>query len=511
MDPILELARRVQPASSSRMPARPTAPSTSRDGAAAGARPGRWARPRRSASIPARTWAPAAKRAPSRPTTSEIARTLPDAARPRPVEKVLPRHRGVQRPARCDPGRVPAREASPSRDVERAAPRARGARTASSCPARRTRDPPARAALVAAGLPPLCRAGRGSGPRAGAPDRRGHRDRHPLSGAAASLPGVRATWASARAISPSPSRPPPRSCRCRCSPGSRSTVSGASPPSCCRSTSRATRVSSPAAASWSARPMKIVSIVGARPQFVKAAAVSRTLRERHTRGPGAHRAALRLRDVGDLLRRPRDSGAGRESRGRLRLARRADRRDAARRSKTCCSPSARTGCWSTATRTRRWPARWPPSKLFVPVAHVEAGLRSFNRRMPEEINRVVADHLSDLLLCPSDTAVAQPGRRRHHARTSIVVGDVMLDVLNWATERAPARPPEVLHAPRAATKPLSCWRPSTAARTPTIRARLARILRALNALDEPVVFPVHPRTRKAIERIGLAARSLTSS
>ena len=78
------------------------------------------------------------------------------------------------------------------------------------------------------------------------------------------------------------------------------------------------------------------------------------------------------------------------------------------------------------------------SKLFVPVAHVEAGLRSFNRRMPEEINRVVADHLSDLLLCPSDTAVGNLAAEGISQNVH-VVGDVMLDVLNWATERALAQ------------------------------------------------------------------------
>src|SRR5882672_11147678 len=70
------------------------------------------------------------------------------------------------------------------------------------------------------------------------------------------------------------------------------------------------------------------------------------------------------------------------------------------------------------------------SKLSIPVAHVEAGLRSFNRRMPEEINRVVADHLSDLLLCPSDTAVTNLAAEGISQNVHLV-GDVMLDVLNW--------------------------------------------------------------------------------
>src|SRR5436305_2862908 len=74
------------------------------------------------------------------------------------------------------------------------------------------------------------------------------------------------------------------------------------------------------------------------------------------------------------------------------------------------------------------------SKLSLPVAHIEAGLRSFNRRMPEEINRVVTDHLSNLLLCPSDTAVSNLAAEglTHDVHE---VGDVMLDVLNWARKR----------------------------------------------------------------------------
>src|SRR5262249_37878732 len=74
------------------------------------------------------------------------------------------------------------------------------------------------------------------------------------------------------------------------------------------------------------------------------------------------------------------------------------------------------------------------SKLSVPVAHIEAGLRSFNRAMPEEVNRVVADHLSNLLLCPSATAV-QNLAAEGIATNVHVSGDVMLDVLDWAKAR----------------------------------------------------------------------------
>src|SRR5258708_37423351 len=85
------------------------------------------------------------------------------------------------------------------------------------------------------------------------------------------------------------------------------------------------------------------------------------------------------------------------------------------------------------------------SKLSVPVAHVEAGLRSFKRSMPEEVNRVIADHLSDLLLCPSETSM------RNLTAEGIVknvhlVGDVMLDVIHWAADRLTARPSKILQA-----------------------------------------------------------------
>jgi len=80
------------------------------------------------------------------------------------------------------------------------------------------------------------------------------------------------------------------------------------------------------------------------------------------------------------------------------------------------------------------------SKLSIPLAHVEAGLRSFNRAMPEEINRIIADHLSGLLLCPSETAVrnlADEGIRQGVH----LVGDVMSDTLEWARRAVELTPP----------------------------------------------------------------------
>jgi UDP-N-acetylglucosamine 2-epimerase len=136
------------------------------------------------------------------------------------------------------------------------------------------------------------------------------------------------------------------------------------------------------------------------------------------------------------------------------------------------------------------------SKRSVPVAHIEAGLRSFNRRMPEEINRVTADHLSDLLLCPSETAAGNLAREGITANVH-VVGDVMLDVLNWAKQRVDGHRPEAMQR-LGLTKGSHLLATVHRSENTDDVSRLSRIVHALNSLDERVVFPVHPRTRKAI-------------
>jgi len=139
------------------------------------------------------------------------------------------------------------------------------------------------------------------------------------------------------------------------------------------------------------------------------------------------------------------------------------------------------------------------AKLHIPVAHVEAGLRSFNRLMPEEVNRVVADHLSALLFCPSRTAVenlASEGIRRGVH----VVGDVMADTLSGAVRRAEAGS-GALSRFRLRAKGFLLATVHRAENTDD-PGRLGAILDALDALEEAVLFPVHPRTRKAIEARG---------
>jgi UDP-N-acetylglucosamine 2-epimerase len=143
------------------------------------------------------------------------------------------------------------------------------------------------------------------------------------------------------------------------------------------------------------------------------------------------------------------------------------------------------------------------SKLHLPLLHVEAGLRSFNRQMPEEINRVVVDHLSDLLLCPSETAVINLGAEGI-TRGVHIVGDVMQDVLDWAKERANAGAAKFMD--RMALKKRQ-YLVATVHRSENTDdpERLEGILKALNALGEPVIFPAHPRTLKVI-RNGRAHR-----
>lgn len=141
------------------------------------------------------------------------------------------------------------------------------------------------------------------------------------------------------------------------------------------------------------------------------------------------------------------------------------------------------------------------AKLHIPVAHVEAGLRSFNRRMPEEINRVVADHVSELLFCPTATAVANLSNegltRGVHA-----VGDVMFDTTVAAVKRAEGRS-DILKT--LGLKPRS-YAVSTIHRAENTddSARFARILAWIEqaAKSSPIVMPLHPRTRKLMAATG---------
>lgn len=147
------------------------------------------------------------------------------------------------------------------------------------------------------------------------------------------------------------------------------------------------------------------------------------------------------------------------------------------------------------------------AKLRIPVAHVEAGLRSFNRAMPEEINRIVTDHLSDLLLAPTRTAVAHLAREGlqqgvHH------VGDVMFDAALAAAARAEADS-KALHR-----LGLDRGRYAVAtlhrAENTDDRDALARALGFLaeHAHTMPIVWPLHPRARAAMTRFALSADGL---
>lgn len=140
-------------------------------------------------------------------------------------------------------------------------------------------------------------------------------------------------------------------------------------------------------------------------------------------------------------------------------------------------------------------------KLDVPVAHIEAGLRSFNRSMPEETNRVLTDHCSTLLFCPTQDAVT------HLAAESVTdgvyrVGDTMFDAVRLFTARA-EKQSRVLTDLGMAPKGYylaTIHRPYTTDEP----ERLSAVMEALGRLDLPVIFPVHPRTTARLHAANIA-------
>lgn len=142
-------------------------------------------------------------------------------------------------------------------------------------------------------------------------------------------------------------------------------------------------------------------------------------------------------------------------------------------------------------------------KLHIPVAHVEAGLRSFNRRMPEEINRVLTDHASDLLFAPTEVAVQNLRREGIREERIRLVGDVMYDAAVFYGDKA-ERESRILEQLGLEPQGYILATVHRAENTDDPR-RLKAILETLAEVHKelPVVFPVHPRTRKAALQLGL--------
>jgi UDP-N-acetylglucosamine 2-epimerase (non-hydrolysing)/UDP-GlcNAc3NAcA epimerase len=237
--------------------------------------------------------------------------------------------------------------------------------------------------------------------------------------------------------------------------------------------------------------VKILTVIGNRPQFIKAAAVSGPLRARHEEflvHTGQHHddslSAVFFRELG-LARPERELGiAGGSNTSQL------------ARMLTALEPlieQERPDAVLVYGDTNSTLAgALAAADVGVPVVHVEAGMRSFDRAMPEERNRVLTDHLSELLLCASDTAAVNVLGESIEGRVE-VVGDVMVDL---ALRLQPAARADVgaleAHGVRAGQYLLL-----TAHRAGNVDPpeRLRALVELVRALPPPVVFPLHPRTR----------------
>ena len=248
--------------------------------------------------------------------------------------------------------------------------------------------------------------------------------------------------------------------------------------------------------------MRIVTIIGNRPQFVKAAAVSRVLRQRHQEllvHTGQHYddelSRVFFKELGvPAPDRELGAGSGAPAEQTARILEALGPVLGELRPDLALvygdTNSTLAGALAAAQGT-------------VPVGHVEAGMRSFDREMPEELNRVLTDHASDLLLCSTETALANLEREGLRDRAHLV-GDVMADVSlafrDIAAERSTAVRDRGLEP--------GGYLVATAHRAGNVDdpGRLRLLVELLEALPRPLVLPLHPRTRARLAAAGLLER-----
>lgn len=248
--------------------------------------------------------------------------------------------------------------------------------------------------------------------------------------------------------------------------------------------------------------MKILTVIGARPQFVKAAVLSRFIRERYSSTieeillhTGQHYDSNMSEVFFQEMDIPRphinlEISGGSHGQMTGRMLELIEKQLMEHRPDYCLVYGDTNSTLAGALAA---------SKIHIPVVHVEAGLRSFNRKMPEEINRILTDHISEFLMCPTATAVknlSDEGVTKGVHK----VGDIMLDASMHYRKKGKALSMDIqenfylltLHRAENTDDP----------------KRLETIVKALNSYKEiQGILPLHPRTRSALQRYGLKFES----
>jgi UDP-N-acetylglucosamine 2-epimerase len=246
---------------------------------------------------------------------------------------------------------------------------------------------------------------------------------------------------------------------------------------------------------------RIATIVGARPQFIKSVLVSRELRKVATEvvvHTGQHYDANMSEVFFEELNIPKadynlgiGSGPHGEQTGNM-----------LRRIETVLIKERPDAVLVYGDTNSTLAGALAAAKLHIPVAHVEAGLRSYNRRMPEEVNRIVTDHLSTLLFAPTSTAVKN--LRREGIKKGVhLVGDVMYDAVLQHIQVAEAKS-RILRCLAIRSKAYVLATVHRAENTDDAHV-LRNIVEAFCkiSLNEPLIWPVHPRTRKVLARLAM--------
>ncbi|KKG00529.1 UDP-N-acetylglucosamine 2-epimerase [Methanosarcina mazei] len=245
--------------------------------------------------------------------------------------------------------------------------------------------------------------------------------------------------------------------------------------------------------------MKIASIVGVRPQFVKASVVSRELRKKHKEiliHTGQHYDYEMNQVFFEELGIPEPDyylGVGSGSHG-------FQTGEMLKKIEEILISEKPELVLTYGDTNSTLAGALAASKIGIKSAHVESGLRSFDRSMPEEINRILTDHCSDILFCPTQNAVDNL-KREGITENVFLTGDVMVDSLLYNKEIAENKS-QILKNLNLNSKEYLVATIHRASNTDN-KENLTNIVDAFSELNEIIVFPVHPRTEKLLQKYGL--------